>query len=92
VLWPLSCVLPHNGSVDLLFVLWGNFALAIRYGIVCFTLITFNPGLGLLTTNTAVWYFGSSLIIACLIIALAIYAFYAALGGQKVFTGKLLEE
>jgi hypothetical protein len=46
----------------------------------------------LLTTNTAVWYFGSSLIIACLIIALAIYAFYAALGGQKVFTGKLLEE
>lgn len=43
------------------------------------------------TTNLASWYAGTSLFVMFLVTALAGYAFYISLGGQKVFEGKLLE-
>lgn len=40
----------------------------------------------------AAHYASSGLFVAGVVLALALYAFYTALGGQKVFSGKLLEE
>jgi hypothetical protein len=45
-----------------------------------------------MTLHFSAWYTNSALLLAGVILALAIYAFYTSLGGQKVFTGKLLEE
>jgi Protein kinase domain len=44
------------------------------------------------TTNLSAWYAFASLSVMFLIFALAGFAFYTSLGGQKVFQGKLLEE
>ena len=46
----------------------------------------------LITTNLSAWYASSGLFVVGLVLALAIYAFHTALGGQKVFSEKLLEE
>jgi hypothetical protein len=46
----------------------------------------------LLTTNFSAWYASSGLVVAGVLLALAGYAFHTSLGGQKVFSGKLLEE
>jgi hypothetical protein len=43
------------------------------------------------TTNLSAWYAGTSLFVVFIVTALAGYAFYTSLGGQKVFEGKLLE-
>ncbi len=45
-----------------------------------------------ITTDFSVWYGGTSLAMVAVVLALAVYAFYTSLGGQKVFAGKLLEE
>ncbi len=45
-----------------------------------------------LTTNFSVWYAGSSILGMVALLMLAGYAFHTSLGGQKVFTGKLLDE
>jgi hypothetical protein len=44
------------------------------------------------TTNFSAWYVSTSLFEMFLVTALASYAFYTSLGGQKVFKGKLLED
>ncbi|HEX4951616.1 MAG TPA: hypothetical protein VFZ34_33470 [Blastocatellia bacterium] len=44
------------------------------------------------TTNFSAWYTGTGLFVAGVLLALAGFAFYTSLGGQKVFSGKLLEE
>ena len=44
------------------------------------------------TTNLSAWYAGISLFVMFIVTALAGYAFYTSLGGQKVFKGKLLED
>jgi len=44
------------------------------------------------TTNLSAWYAGTSLFVVFIVTALAGYAFYTSLGGQKVFEGKLLED
>jgi hypothetical protein len=51
----------------------------------------YRPGV-LITTDFSAWYAGSSLFTLLAVLALAGYAFYTSLGGQKVFKGKLLEE
>jgi hypothetical protein len=45
-----------------------------------------------LTTNLSAWYAGTSFLVMFIVTALAGYAFYTSLGGQKVFKGKLLED
>ena len=45
-----------------------------------------------LTTDFSAWYFSHAVIGGVLLMALALYAFHTSLGGQKVFSGNLLEE
>ncbi|NOT62179.1 MAG: hypothetical protein HOP19_18360, partial [Acidobacteria bacterium] len=45
-----------------------------------------------MTLHFSAWYTNSALVVVGTILAIAIYGFHTALGGQKVFTGKLLEE
>ncbi|MFN7931448.1 MAG: hypothetical protein U0Y68_26670 [Blastocatellia bacterium] len=45
-----------------------------------------------ITLDFSAWYTNSAMLLAGAILALAIYAFHTSLGGQKVFSGKLLEE
>jgi serine/threonine protein kinase len=45
-----------------------------------------------LTPNFSAWYFGIGLIGPLMVLALGVYGFYTSLGGQPLFTGKLLEE
>ena len=52
----------------------------------------FQNSVFLITTNLSAWYASSGLFVVGLVLALAIYAFHTALGGQKVFSEKLLEE
>jgi protein kinase-like protein len=44
------------------------------------------------TTNLSAWYAGTSFFVVFIVTALAGYAFYTSLGGQKMFEGKLLED
>ena len=44
------------------------------------------------TTNLSAWYAGYALSVLGILLTLSLYAFHTARGGQKVFTGKLLEE
>ena len=44
------------------------------------------------TPDFSIWYAGSALAVLLAVLALAGYAFHTSLGGQKLFTGKLLEE
>ncbi|MFL6277747.1 MAG: hypothetical protein ACJ74G_21375 [Blastocatellia bacterium] len=45
-----------------------------------------------LTPNFSAWYFSIGLIGPLMVLALGVYGFYTSLGGQPLFTGKLLEE
>lgn len=67
----------------------------IRFGLLALSgaLLVFFPLNNLpFTTNLSAWYAGTSFFVMFLVTALAGYAFYTSLGGQKVFKGKLLEE
>ncbi len=90
---PLLLLRPSVAETLVYFVFYGGlFCLAIRYGSLCFVIAFFDPGYSLLTMNTSAWYFDSSMVIAIMILAVAGYAFHTSLGGQKVFSGKLLED
>jgi hypothetical protein len=74
----------------------GLFALAMtRYGLVALAASVFAvralynfP----VTLNVSVWYAGIGLAPMVAVLALAVFAFYTSLGGQKVFQGSLLED
>ena len=70
------------------------FLVARRYGLLALTLMGFSNVLAALplTTNLSAWYASNAYLVAGVLLALAVYAFRTSLGGQKVFTGKLLEE
>lgn len=72
--------------VVLAFIRFGQLTLAASFSI--FFSLNSLP----FTTNLSAWYAGTSLFVMFLVTALAGYAFYTSLGGQKVFKGKLLEE
>ncbi len=42
--------------------------------------------------NFSMWYAGIGLAPLVAVLALAVFAFYTSLGGQKVFQGSLLED
>ncbi|MGZ9125768.1 MAG: hypothetical protein ACXW48_22275, partial [Candidatus Binatia bacterium] len=44
------------------------------------------------TTNLSAWYASTQFLVMFMVTALAAFAFYTSLGGQKVFKGKLLED
>ena len=66
-----------------------------RYGMVTWASILFvNYALSVfpVTLNFSAWYAGTGLVPLIAVLALAGFAFYTSLGGQKMFSGKLLEE
>ncbi|MEK6409642.1 MAG: protein kinase [Acidobacteriota bacterium] len=66
----------------------------IRFGLLTLfasLLIVFWLNSLAFTTNLSAWYAGNSLFVMFLVTALAGYAFYTSLGGQKLFKGNLLE-
>lgn len=70
-------------------------ACAMRFGAVALmaTLITFHVWVFYpITTNLTAWYASSFVLVSIVLLALAVYSFYISLGGQKIFSGKLLEE
>ena len=64
----------------------------LRFGLLAliayFVFGDFTP----LTSDFSAWYGGASLWTFLVVLAIAAYAFHTSLGGQKLFTGKLLEE
>ncbi len=67
----------------------------IRFGLLAFAgtiLIFFWLNNLPFTTNFSAWYAGTSLFEMFMVTALAGYAFYTSLGGQKVFKRNLLED
>jgi len=66
-----------------------------RYGLVAVAVATFvNLALNNfpVTLNFSMWYAGIGLAPIVAVLALAVFAFYTSLGGQKVFQGSLLED
>ncbi|MGE0128881.1 MAG: protein kinase [Blastocatellales bacterium] len=79
-----------------LLLIFGLYAVVImRYGLMTLVstfLVVYVLNNFPVTLNFAAWYAGTGLAPIVLLLALAVFAFYTSLGGQKVFTGKLLEE
>ncbi|MBL8204054.1 MAG: hypothetical protein JNM09_07480, partial [Blastocatellia bacterium] len=71
---------------------FGYFFVARRYGLLALYVFGFCDIANHLSANFSAWYAGHTFLFLAVLLALAIYAFRTALGGQKVFTGKLLEE
>jgi serine/threonine-protein kinase len=67
----------------------------MRFGLIALlTLYWVNDLLGSLplTIDPSAWYAGSTTFVIAAVLALAVFAFYTSLGGQRVFHGKLLED
>ena len=62
--------------------------LALMCALMVFHIWVFYP----VTTELTAWYASSFVMCLAIILALAIYAFYISLGGQKVFKGRLLQD
>jgi len=66
-----------------------------RYGLLAAVATFFFAHLNLyypITTELNAWYATDFTIALVICLALAVYAFYISLGGQKVFSGKMLED
>ncbi len=61
---------------------------ALMSALTVFHLWVFYP----ITTELTAWYASSFALCMVILLALAVYAFYISLGGQKVFKGRLLQE
>jgi hypothetical protein len=88
-----------NWQVSVMHILqFGLPAVAMtRYGLVALALASANFAILALgnfpvTLNVSVWYAGIGLAPLVAVLALAVFAFYTSLGGQKVFQGSLLED
>jgi len=67
----------------------------MRFGLLTITTAFFATGLLTyfpLTLKFSAWYVGIGLMAPLTILALAVWAFYTSLGGQKLFQGSLLED
>ena len=87
----------HHLGIDIaaqIFV-YGIAAFAIvRFGLVTLAVAVFvTDGLGNtpLTADFSRWYATTTLLVPAIVLALTIWAFYAAMGGQKLIKGDLLE-
>ena len=86
--WPNAMLLGliFSGVVVLTFIRFG--LLVLSASLLFYFWLNSLP----FTTNLSAWYAGTSLFVVFIVTALASYAFYTSLGGQKVFEGKLLED
>ena len=69
--------------------------ITMRFGLLALTAALFAINLLVyfpLTFKFSSWYVGIGLMAPLAILALAVWAFYTSLGGQKVFRGSLLED
>lgn len=66
----------------------------LRFGFTAMVMGSFVQGLAVvpITTDFSAWYANSSIIVILSILVMTGYVFHTSLGGQKVFSGKLLEE
>jgi hypothetical protein len=67
----------------------------VRFGLLAFMVVMLFPHLRNffpVTTDISVWYAGNFIVALILLLGLAVWAFYTSLGGQKVLSGKLLQE
>ena len=62
--------------------------LALMATLVVFHIWVFYP----ITTHLTTWYASSFVLVSIILLALAIYCFFVSLGGQKILSGKLLQE
>src|SRR5262249_5092686 len=86
-----------NWQVSILNILvYGLIALVMtRYGLVALASLRFTQSALInfpITLNFSVWYAWIGLAPLVAVLALAMFAFYTSLGGQKVFQGSLLED
>ena len=92
----LSSLTAPLSVLPLLFLFASMLVLALaRFGIltmVAMYAVMQLTGPVLVTTNLSAWYAGNGLLAAGVLLTSALYAFHTALGGQKLFSGKLLEE
>jgi serine/threonine-protein kinase len=85
---------PLNIAVGL-FYYSGLVLVLLRYGLWATAVSIFAGSIinvSCLTLQFSAWYAGGAILGFVVLLALAGFAFYTSLGGQKVFTGKLLEE
>jgi hypothetical protein len=100
ILFTLICVAlyvpDHWQFVVAWFLVFGLLGVAMmRYGLVMLAsamLLSYGLQNFPVTLDFSVWYAGTGLAPLVLLLALAVFAFYTSLGGQKVFKGSLLEE
>lgn len=67
----------------------------LRYGLLTMATIVFVSGLLSnvpLTTDLSAWYSGYTIAMVVAVLALAGWAFHTSLGGEKLFSGNLLED
>ncbi len=82
--WAISIL--ANGLIAVAMTRYGLVAVAVS----SFAQITLNAFP--VTLNFSAWYAGIGLAPLVAVLALAVFAFYTSLGGQKVFRGSLLED
>lgn len=101
VVWALFFSLPYvfnRGVVAFLIqavVVAASVFVYARFGlltIIASTVVLYFAGGPPITFDHARPYFAQSLITVGIIFALAVYSFYISLGGQKLFTGKSIDE
>lgn len=63
-------------------------AVGLMSMLMVFHLWVFYP----VTTEVTAWYASTFVMISIVVLAMSTYAFYISLGGQKILSGKLLEE
>jgi len=86
-----------NWHVSVMYIVLNGFIAMVmtRYGLVALV-VALCVGLALhtfpVTLNFSVWYAGIGLAPMVAVLALAVFAFYTSLGGQKLFRGSLLED
>ena len=85
---------PTLTSIGLLLGVGIGIPLVTRFGLVagCFSTMASVWITSIVTSDLTAWHGLGGLYGVIAIVVLAGYAFYTSLGGQKVFTGKLLEE
>lgn len=102
VLWLLLTLLGHllgEAPVQLIFLTAIGPFLTVyvlyRYGLLAAVATFFFSHLEIyypITTELTAWYATDFMIAVTICLALAVYSFYTSLGGQKLLSGKLLDE
>jgi serine/threonine-protein kinase len=85
---PIDIVFAASISAIIVFALM-RFGLLSLFFLLLFFCVTYTLPM---TTDFSAWYAGNTAFALFVLAALAIYGFFTSLGGQQLFTGKLLKE